>query len=302
MRRRTALAAAAAALAPLHGARAQKDGGLVKAAGSSIVAGLLGPVIERFRAAQPRIEFDIGSAGSGTALPAMLESPATLGLLSRAVNARERERFREKYGYPPIELKVAIDAVAIYLFKDNPVASLTLADLRRAFGRGAEAATRWSDLGAAGVYGAQPLVRFGLEPGRGAYEVMRDLVLQGGEFAADVAIEPVSTSVVQGVATQPGGIGYASVFFRTQRTRIVPIAHEGRVAEPSAEDAASGRYPLARYLYVVVNRRPGTPPDAAQQQFLRFLLSADAQEIVARQGLYPIGEGQRREALALLGA
>lgn len=309
MRRRDALAligtgvAAPAALAQAMPGyvRADKLAGTVRAAGSSIVAGLLGPVIERFRTLQPGVEFDIGSAGSGTAMAAMLESPAAMGLLSRAMSAAERERFRTKYGYPPVELKIAIDAVAIYVFKDNPVNALSLDELRRAFGREADAAARWGALGAAGDWAELPLVRFGLEAGRGAFEVMRDVVLKGKEFAAGLAVEPVSTSVVQGVATQPGGIGYASVFFRTQRTRILPIVHQGRLAEPSAEDAAAGRYPLARYLSIVVNRRPGAPMDAAALQFLRFLLSADGQDIVAKQGLYPLGAAQANEALGQIG-
>lgn len=308
MRRRQALMGlGAAALSPVAlgqpmpvYARGEGVAGTVQAAGSSIVAGLLSPVIERFRALQPGVEFDIGSAGSGTALAAMLESPAALGLLSRAMTAGERERLRARHGQAPLELRVALDALAIYVFKDNPVRALSMDELRRAFGRDADAATRWGALGLGGDWADVPVQRFGLEAGRGAHDLMRSLVLGNRDFAADLSVEPVSTSVVQGVATQRGGIGYASVFFRTQRTRILPILHQGRAVEPGPEEAAAGHYPLARSLYVIVNRPPGTPMPAAPRQFLRFLLSADGQDIVARQGQYPLSAGQVREALARL--
>lgn len=310
MRRRGALVLLGAALAPpavlgqpMAGyTRAGPVTGLVRAAGSSIVAGLLTPVIERFRAAQPGIEFDIGSAGSGTAMAGMLESPTAMGLLSRAMTSAERTRFSARYGHPALELKIALDALAIYVFKDNPVPALSLDELRRAFGRDADAALRWGALGLGGDWAEVPLQRYGLEAGRGAYELMRGLVLRDRDFAAELSVEPVSTSVVQGVATQRGGIGYASVFFRTQRTRIVPILHQGRAVEPGAEDAATGRYPLARSLYVIVNRAPGAPLDAAQREFLRYLLSSDGQDTVARQGLYPLSAAQVSEALARIGA
>lgn len=306
-RRHALLALGAAALAPAAVAQpmpvyARVDGvtGTVRAAGSSIVAGLLAPLIERFRTVQPGVEFDIGSAGSGTALAAMLESPIALGLLSRAMTAAERERLRARHGQAPLELRMALDALAIYVFKDNPVPALSMDDLRRAFGRDADAATRWGALGLGGDWADVPVQRFGLEPGRGAHDLMRTLVLGNRDFAADLSVEPVSTSVVQGVATQRGGIGYASVFFRTQRTRVLPILHGGRAVEPGPEAAAAGDYPLARSLYVIVNRPAGLPLPPAARQFLRFLLSADGQEIVARQGQYPLSASQVREALARL--
>lgn len=279
-------------------ARVDKLSGTVKATGSSTVAALLKPLIDRFQGLQPEVQFDIGGAGSGTAVAGMLESPDTLGLLSRPMNARERERFRAQYGYAPLELKVAIDAVAIYVFKDNPLPAISLSELRRAFGRDADAASQWGALGLTGDWRDVPLLRFGLEAGRGAHEVMRDVVLQGRDFAPELAVEPVSTSVVQGVATRPGGIGYASVFFRTQRTRILPISHQGQSLEPTAENASAGRYPLARFLFICVNRKPGVALAPATGRFLQFLLSSDGQDAVARQGLYPLGPGLAREAMA----
>ncbi len=268
--------------------RVDKLSGTVKAAGSSTVAAMLKLVIDSFETVQPDVTFDVGGAGSATALAGMLEAPTTMGLLSRPVTSAERERFRAKYGYEPTEVKIAVDAVGVFVFKNNPVKALSLADLRRAFGRGADAADRWGAFEPTGDWRNQPLTRFGLQRGRGAYELFREVVLEGGEFASEVSVELVSTSVVQGVATQPGGIGYASVFFRTQRTRLLPIAHKGEVIEPTADNALSGKYPLARFLYVVVNKKPDAPLDALQRQFLLFVLSRDGQNAIARQGFFPL--------------
>ncbi len=271
--------------------------GSLQAVGSSTVAAMLKQVTDAFEANQPGVSIDVGGSGSGTALTGMLASPNTMGLLSRAMTQRERDAFQAKYGYAPTEVKMAVDAVGIFVFKGNPVKALSLAQLRRAFGRDADAVDRWGALGGAAAADGLPLVTYGLERGRGAYEMFRDVVLDGGEFAGDVLIEPVSTSVVQGVGTQPGGLGYASVFFRSQRTRLVPIAHKGEVIEPTADNALSGKYPLARFLYVVVNKKPNTPLDDAQRQFLRFVLSRDGQEAIAKQGFFALNAQVMRDGL-----
>jgi phosphate transport system substrate-binding protein len=281
--------------------RLDKLAGTVVAAGSSTVAALLRPLTERFAVLQPGVDFDIAGAGSSTALAAMLLSSDALGLLSRPMNAREHERFRERWAVAPLELPVAVDAVAIYAFKDNPVPALSLADLQRAFGKDAGAATRWGDLGLQDAWANVPLQRYGLEAGRGAYELMRELVLKGRDFTGDVSVEPVSTSVVQGVATHSGGLGYASVFFRTTRTRVLPLWNQGQAVEPTAVNAASGRYPLSRFLYVCAHPRPQPPALALQRQFLQYLLSRDAQEVMARQGVFPLDAGLARRGLQLLG-
>jgi phosphate transport system substrate-binding protein len=297
----TAGAAAAAEELPGY-VRTDKLAGTVNASGSSTVAALLKPLADQFGVLQPEVVLDIAGGGSGTAIAGMLAAPATLGLLSRPLTAAERERLRARYGAAPIELKVAVDAVGIYVFKANPLASMTLMALKRAFGRGTDAVDRWGPLGAGGEWSDVPIVRYGLEPGRGAHDLFRDLVLQGGEFAADVRVEPVSTSVVQGVATQPGGIGYASVYFRTTRTKLLPIEHRGELVDPTADNVSTGRYPLARFLYVVLNKPAASPLDAATRRFLDYVLSADGQAVVARQGVFPLGPALAREGLALLGA
>lgn len=287
-------------------ARVDKLSGTLKAVGSSTVAAMLKQVTDAFEVNQPGVSVDIGGSGSGTALTGMLESPDTMGLLSRTMTQRERDTFTAKYGYAPTEVKMAVDAVGFFVFKDNPVPSLSLSQLRRAFGRDADAVDRWGTLlptsaataaGAAAKFSGLPLVTYGLERGRGAYELVRDVVLEGRDFASDMLIEPVSTSVVQGVATQPGGLGYASVFFRTQRTRLLPILHNGEVIEPTADNALSGKYPLARFLYVVVNKKPNVPLDDAQRQFLLFVLSRDGQEAIAKQGFFALNATVMREGL-----
>jgi phosphate transport system substrate-binding protein len=314
-RRRLMLALLALAQAPRVAAqghrlsdyqRLDKLAGRVAGAGSSTVAAILKDVGEGFEAAQPGVTVELAGAGSGTALAGMLESPTTMGLLSRALTTREREALSAKYGHAPVEVKIAIDALAIYVFKDNPVKAMTLADLRRAFGRDGDAAQRWGALGLAEITGDWadvPIARFGIERGRGAHDLFRELVLQGRDFAGEIETEPVSTSVVQGVGTARGGIGYASVYFRTARTRVVPVNDgKGASVEPTADNALSGRYPLARYLYVYVNKAPNAPLEPLQRQFLSYVLSNDGQAAIAKEGLFALDAKLAGESLALIGA
>lgn len=294
------LLASVSELAPYQ--RVDKLSGAVTAVGSSTVAAVLKSVAETFEGVQAGVSVDIGGAGSSTALAGMLESPLTIGLLSRPMNSREREALRSRYGHAPTEVRIAMDAVAVFVFKNNPVPALSLPELRRAFVGGQEAANTWGALGLGGEWRTTPITRYGLERGRGANDLFREVVLGGSEFSSEVNTEPVSTSVVQGVATQAGGIGYASLFFRTQRTRVLPLRHQGEVVEPTAENALSGRYPLARYLYLYVNKAPGVALEPLQRQFIAFVLSRDGQEQVARQGLFPLNAQAAGASLALLEA
>jgi phosphate transport system substrate-binding protein len=263
---------------------------------------VLKPAADTFESLQPEVSLDIGGAGSGTALAGMLAAPDTIGLLSRPMNAREREALQARYGHAPTEVRIAMDAVAIYVFKTNPIAALSLPDLRRAFIGGPEGTVSWGGLGLGGAWADTPVVRYGLERGRGAHDLLREVVLGGADFASEVNVEPVSTSVVQGVGTQPGGIGYASLYFRTPRTRVLPLLHRGEVVEPTADNALSGKYPLARYLYLYVNKPPGQALAPLQRQFIAFVLSRDGQEQVARQGLFALDARTAGESLDKLNA
>ena len=200
----------------------------------------------------------------------MVTDGTTIGMMSRPMNSAEREAVAKAHGRAPMEIKVAIDAVGIFVFKDNPLRAISLAQVERIFAASAERLNTWGDLGLQGEWARRPIVAIGFDPGRGAYGVMRELALRGGDFRRGVIVEPVSSSVVQAVGMEAGGIGYASVFFRTVRTRVLPIATSEGAVEPSDDAVAAGKYPLSRFLYLYVS--PAST--ASARQFLKFVLVA----------------------------
>jgi len=234
----------------------------------------------------------------------MAANPAIIGMMSRAMTAAERDSYVRQHGQPPLEFKVAIDAVAIFVFKDNPLPSITIPQLERIYAatpKNGTAIDRWEQIGLGGEWAKRAVNGIGFEAGRGAFEIMRELVLRGGNFNSDIAAEPVSTSVVQAVGVDPGAIGYASVYYRTARTRILPLqTANGELAEPTETDASSGKYPLARYLYLYLGTPRGSGIDSAAREFLRFVLSEEGQAATRASGAFAIPAAMARSQRAAL--
>ncbi len=253
----------------------------------------------------PAASVNVVAKSSGAAIADMIASPGTIGMTSRPLTAAEREGYAKSQGRPPLEFKVAIDAVAIFVFKDNPLPSITLAQLERIFGaapKSGAAIERWGQAGLAGDWAGRGISCVGFPAGRGAYEIMRELVLGGGNFNADVSAEPVSTSVVQAVGVNPAAVGYASVYYRTARTRVLPVQTAGgELAQPTEADASSGKYPLARFLYLHLGAAPDGGADAAGREFLRFVLSQEGQDAARAAGAFAVPPALAHEQMATLG-
>ena len=214
--------------------------GALRLEGSSVVAMHARAWAQDFQRLYPETTVTVAATNSGAAITAMLRAAATLGMTSRPITPAERDAMARQYGLPPFELKVAVDAVAIYVHKDNPIKSITLAQLERIYGAAPKLGPpllRWGDLGLANDWAERRITTVGFAAGRGAYDTMRDLVLRGGNFNANTSAEPVSSSVPQAVAVDPGAIGYASAYYHTLRTKLLPLqANSGELSEPNEAD------------------------------------------------------------------
>jgi phosphate transport system substrate-binding protein len=279
--------------------------GVLTLSGSSAAATFARTWGSAYARIYPAASVNVVAKSSGAAIADMLSSPGTIGMTSRPLTAAEREGYAKAHGRPPLEFKVAIDAVAIFVFKDNPMPSITLSQLERIFGaapKSGAAIERWGQADLAGDWSVRGISCVGFPAGRGAYEIMRELVLGGGNFNADVSAEPVSTSVAQAVGVNPGAIGYASVYYRTARTRVLPVqTADGELAQPSEADASSGKYPLSRFLYLHLGVAKDGGADAAGREFLRFVLSQEGQDAARAAGAFAITPALAHEQVAALG-
>jgi phosphate transport system substrate-binding protein len=267
--------------------------GNLNSIGSDTLNNLMTLWAERFQAAYPNVKIQIEGKGSSTAPPALIEGTAQLGPMSRAMKQAEIDAFEKKYGYKPTEIKVSIDALAVYVHKDNPIKSMTMTQVDSVFSStrkaGGPVIETWGYLGLTGAWSARPISLYGRNSASGTYGFFKDVSLKGGDYKATVKEQPGSSSVVQGVSSDLGGIGYSGIGYMTSGVRAVPLAStEGKPYEASMENCLSGKYPLARFLYIYVNKNPAQPMDKLTGEFIRFVLSKQGQEVVVKDGYFPL--------------
>jgi phosphate transport system substrate-binding protein len=279
--------------------------GNLNSIGSDTLNNLLTLWAEGFRAVYPNVNIQIEGKGSSTAPPALIEGTAQLGPMSRPMKSKEIDEFEKKYGYKPTEIKVAIDALAVFVHKDNPIDGLTLAQLDSVFSstykRGGKPAQVWGDVGLKGAWANRPISLFGRNSASGTYGFFKEHALSGGDYSNKVKEQPGSSSVVQGVASDLGGIGYSGIGYKTSGVNAIAVGEaEGSLAEPSLDNSLSGDYPLARFLYIYVNKKPNDPLDKLTLEFLKFVLSKAGQQIVVKDGYYPLPASVASETVGTL--
>jgi phosphate transport system substrate-binding protein len=281
--------------------------GTLSSMGSDTLANLMTLWTEQFKRLYPNVTIQVQAAGSSTAPPALTEGTANFGPMSRAMKDMEIESFETRHGYKPTPVRVAIDALAVYVHKDNPVKSLTIPQLDAIFsvtrrcGHEGDIQT-WGQLGLPGSWAERRMQLYGRNSVSGTYGYFKDEALCSGDFKNNVNEQPGSASVVQAVSSSLNGIGYSGIGYITSGVRAVPLAEYDDVPPVAAtpENAASGDYPLSRYLYVYVNKRPGTPLPPLQQEFLELVLSRTGQDIVAKDGYVPLSARLVERELAKL--
>ena len=262
---------------------------------------------EGFRKAYPSVRIQVEGKGSSTAPPALIAGTAQLGPMSRAMKSSELDAFEMAFGYPPTQIRVAVDALAIYLHKDNPVERMTLEQVDAVFSKtrrcGATAGIdTWGGLGLTGAWASKPIRLYGRNSASGTYGYFKDVALCKGDFQDTVKEQPGSASVVQGVTEDAYGIGYSGIGYRTSGVKAIALAR--KAGDPfgtvDPDDVYAGTYPLARFLYVYVNRPPNSPADPLVREFVRYVLSREGQQIVVKDGYLPIGNGIVQVELAKL--
>jgi len=267
--------------------------GNLNSIGSDTLNNLMTLWAEGFRAMYPNVNIQIEGKGSSTAPPALIEGTAQLGPMSRPMKANELDIFEKKFGYKPTPIKVAIDALAVFVHKDNPVKGLSLTQVDSIFSstykRGGKPAMTWGDVGLSGTWASRPLSLYGRNSASGTYGMFKQIALEKGDYKDTVKEQPGSSSVVQGVASDVGGIGYSGIGYKTSGVKAIAIGEDDKnVYDPSLDNCLSGDYPLARFLYVYVNKKPNDPLDQLTLEFIKFVLSKTGQEIVVKDGYYPL--------------
>ncbi len=280
--------------------------GSLSSVGSDTLNNLMTLWAERFQTFYPAATIQIEGKGSSTAPPALISGTAQLGPMSRAMKGTEVDGFEKKFGYKPTPIRVAVDALAVFVNKDNPIECMTLAQVNAVFSKSrraghAEDVTRWGQLGLTGAWANRPISIYGRNSASGTYGFFKKKVLKNGDYKDTVKEQPGSASVVQGITVDRYGIGYSGIGYTTSGVRAVPLETSADACvEAKAEKAYSGEYPLARFLFVYINKAPGKPLSPLSREFVKLVLSRDGQEVVVKDGYFPIPAAIAQDELKLV--
>lgn len=268
--------------------------GNLSSVGSDSLNNLMTYWAEGFKKKYPNVNIQIEGKGSSTAPPALTAGTAQLGPMSREMKGAEIEAFEKKYGYKPTRIGVALDSLAVFVNKDNPIKSLSLDQIDGIFSKthksGHAEITTWGQLGVTGKLSRMPISLYGRNSASGTYGYFKEHALKKGDFKNTVKEQPGSASVVEGVARDIAGIGYSGIGYATSGVRAVPLSTKdgSPAAAATYQNVLNGKYPISRMLYIYVAKQPGKPLPKLVEEFLKYVLSREGQEIVVKDGYDPL--------------
>lgn len=288
--------------------RASGVSGNLSSVGSDTLANLMTLWGEEFKRLYPNVNIQIQAAGSSTAPPALSEGTSNFGPMSRKMKDKEEEAFERKFGYKPTAIPVAIDALAVFVHKDNPIKGMTLAEVDAIFSATRkcgykEDVTNWGQLGISGTLGNQTIQLYGRNSVSGTYGYFKKKATCKGDYKNSVNEQPGSASVVQSVAASINGIGYSGIGYKTSGVRAVALTKKAGKAyiDATPENALNGSYPLSRFLYVYVNKHPNKALGPLEREFVKMVFSKQGQNVVIKDGYIPLPAKTVDKFMAKLG-
>jgi phosphate transport system substrate-binding protein len=278
--------------------------GNISSIGSDSLNNLMTLWAETFNRFYPNAKVQIEGKGSSTAPPALISGTAQLGPMSRPMKGTEIDQFEKKYGYKPTPIRTSVDALAIFVNKDNPIKCMTVAQVDAVFSKSRrhgykEEIKTWGQLGLTGEWANKPISLYGRNSASGTYGFFKEHSLKNGDYKDEVKEQPGSASVVQGVTVDRFAMGYSGIGYATAGVRAVPLAEKegAKCYEADPQHAYSGSYPLSRFLYVYINKAPGKAPDPITREFIKLIASKEGQEVVIKDGYFPIPASIAKEEL-----
>src|SRR6202035_1358008 len=256
--------------------------GSLSSVGSDTLNNLMTLWAEGFHKEYPNVKIQIEGKGSSTAPPALIAGSAQIGPMSREMKTEEINEFEKKYGYKPTQIRVAIDALAVYVNKDNPIEQLTLQQVDGIFSKGracgGKAINTWGQAGVTQAgFASKPISLYGRNSASGTYGFFKEHALCKGDYK-DTVKEHLY------------GAGYSGIGYKTSGVKTLKLAKAagGPYYGTDAETVYAGKYPLSRFLYLYINEAPNKPLDPMVREFVRYVLSAEGQQVVVKDGVLPI--------------
>lgn len=298
--------------------------GTFKVQGSETMYPLMSRLTMEFQRRQPKVAIEVKGGGSTKAVAEFLQPPLSktgkvmlleeragsfkMIATSRELFDAEVKEFVAQHGYEPTAIPVAVDAVALYVHKDNPITGLTLDQIDAMFSttrnRGQKTAiTQWGQLGLTEGWEKAPIQLYGRDRKSGTRAFFQDHCLAGGEFMVGLHEEPGAASVILDLGRDQLGIGYSGLGLQSSTVRMIPLADAAGMpyVMPSAATVADQTYPLRRVLYLYIDKAPNTSIPSAAQEFLTFIMTQEGQEAVTKAGFFPLPAGEATKSAVALG-
>ena len=252
--------------------------------GSDTLVNLALAWAERYQEEYPDIQISVTGGGSGTGFTALINGTIDLANASRQIKDLEIE-MAESAGFTPYEITVANDAIGVIVNPENPVSELTLEQVSKIY-KGEF--NNWQEVGGED----RPIVRLSRETNSGTHVYFLETVIRLGDeedtdiFSADTLLLPSSEGIIAEVSSNPNAIGYDGLGYITDEVKTIALASKAGRAYilPSVETVIDGTYPVSRSLYMYTRGEP----EGIIKDYLDWILSDEAQEIVTEQGFVPI--------------
>ncbi|WP_185856182.1 PstS family phosphate ABC transporter substrate-binding protein [Vreelandella populi] len=274
----------------------QPVSGTLSAIGSDTMAGLTLRWAEALTNRYPGINVQFQATGSASVPPALTAGTTRLGPMSRPMNEQERQAFTDRYGYPPLALRVAKDALVLVVHRHNPLQAITRQQADAIFSTrqacGAKAPIqRWNELPATHDWPYGHIALHGRNLASGTHGLFQAEVLCGGDFRPDISEHPGSSAVVAAVGESPNAMGYAGYNHLSPMVHALRlITQNGAEIAPTEQTIQRNEYPFSRDLYLYVNLPPGKSLPPADQALLTLILSEEGQQIARAAGFVPLPE------------
>lgn len=276
--------------------------GLVRSIGSDTMNNIMAGWEEAFTKLYPAVKVEVQGKGSSTAPPALIEGQAQFGPMSRQMKPSESDAFKDAFGYEPTLLRTGIDCLAVFVNKDCPLDEITMDDIADIFGASGPEMT-WGDLGVDDPeWARQPISLYGRNSASGTYGYFKKIALAGDDFKETVKEQPGSSGVVGAIGEEKFAMGYSGIGYTTPNVKALRVSIDGDFSfEPNGENASTGEYPLARFLYVYINKDPREALDPLRAEFVRMIFSRTGQEVVQRYNYFPISASIAEQELERVG-
>lgn len=233
---------------------------------------------EVYMAKHPDVKIQVNGGGSGVGFAALQNQQIDIADASRKIKAKELEACIKAFGKRPVEYKVALDGLSVYVNPQNSIKELTIAQLKDIF---TGKVTNWKDLGGKDA----PITVYSRENSSGTYEFFKEHVLNGGDFTPSAQTQQGTAILVQAIERDPNGIGYGGAAYGGGvKALAVKKDAASPGIKPTEETVLNGTYPIWRYLYNYVNPAADKGPI---HEYLDWVRSDEGQKIT-KDFYYPL--------------